>query len=148
MKRVYFIKPVGMDGPIKIGCSEQVEKRLSHLTRKRRPLEIAATIPGDYFVERQFHTLFREDHIGKEWFFWTAEMGEVIAAINAGTFDLTSLPAEPVRLPRKLIEYTPERRARMSAAATNMHRQHALYAASRRALAESVKASPDTPKAA
>lgn len=127
MKRVYFIKPVAVDGPVKIGCSICPEKRLISLTRKRRPLEIAATIAGDYFVERQFHTLFREDHIGGEWFFHSAEMAVVISSINDGSFDLTALPETPVRLPRKQIEYTPERRAHMSAAAKKMHRNHAAY---------------------
>lgn len=114
MKRVYFIKPVGNSGPVKIGCSANPQQRLAHITRQRRPMEIAAIIEGDFRVERQFHAMFRADHIGSEWFFWSTEMQAVIEAIASGNFDVSALP-EPQRLPRKQIEYTPERRARMSA---------------------------------
>lgn len=128
MKRVYFIKPAGIHGPVKIGCSANPMQRLSHLTRKRRPLEIAALIEGDYVVERQFHALFRDDHIAKEWFFWTTELQSVIDRINRGSFDMAELP-EPQRLPRKQIEYTPALRAKMSEDSRNMHRRHRAYAA-------------------
>lgn len=158
MKRVYFMRPVGMGGPIKIGCSGQPEQRLKALSRKSMPLEIAATIEGDYFEERQFHTLFRGAHIGREWFFPTAALVACIEQIAAGTFDMNCLPAKPERLPRKEIEYTPERRARMAEAARNNARWLKAYKAAKSVadaegrkvwhsdvqtqLAESVKATP------
>lgn len=117
MRHVYFMRPVGMGGPIKIGCSENPENRRQLLSRLHLPLELVAVTQGDYFLERQFHTLFGASHIGKEWFFPTADILAVIEAINAGTFDKSALPEKPVRLPRKAIEYTPERRAKMSEAA-------------------------------
>jgi hypothetical protein len=137
---VYFIRPVGERGPVKIGCSFDPEQRLASMTRKARPLEIVAVIKGDFFVERQFHTRFRSDHIGKEWFFWSPELGATIDLIAAGTFDVSLLPQKPVRLPRKRIEYTPERRAQMSEAA----RRHAVWlrayrAAEKQAISEGRK---------
>lgn len=96
---VYFIRPVGGFGPVKIGCSEVPENRLSFLlTMSPYPLEIVATIPGDLRRERQFHALFREHHSHREWFRPVPIIERTIEAINAGTFDLASLPAEK-RLP-------------------------------------------------
>lgn len=117
MRRVYFIKPVGTDGPIKIGCSANPKQRLGALSRKHSPLEIAATVPGGFFTERQFHTVFREDHIGHEWFASSRRLLSVIEQINAGHFDMAKLPTRPMRLPRKVIEYTPVVRAEMAEAA-------------------------------
>ena len=119
---VYFIRPVGENGPVKIGCSINPRDRVKQMTRRNRPLELVAALGGDFFEERQFHTLFAADHIGKEWFFWTPALGEVMDAIAAGDFDRSILPDTPKRLPRKAIEYTPERRARMAEASRNHNR--------------------------
>lgn len=49
---VYFVKPVGQDGPVKIGFSETPIDRLSTLmTWSPIPLEIAIAIPGDRELE-------------------------------------------------------------------------------------------------
>lgn len=98
MKRVYFIKPIGMDGPIKIGCSRVPAKRKSALeTWSPFPLEIVAEIEGDFTLERRFHALFRDCHERQEWFSCSPELLQCITEINAGTFDTATLP-EPVHL--------------------------------------------------
>lgn len=135
MKYVYFIKPVGAHGPIKIGCSANPEQRLRHLTRKARPLQIVALIKGDYETERRFHALFRAHHIGKEWFAPVSDLLAVIQQVWDGVFDVDTLPA-PQRLPRKPIEYTPERRRHMS----EMARRHARWLAAYRAAERIAKA--------
>lgn len=57
---VYFLKPVGMDGPIKIGCSEYPQRRLLNLMAwSPFPLELLAQIDGDESVERRFHAAFQ-----------------------------------------------------------------------------------------
>lgn len=142
MRQVYFMRPVGMGGPVKIGCSENPQHRCRMLSRKHMPLEVAAVIPGDYFVERQFHTLFRASHVGKEWFFPTADILSAIEAINAGTFDKAALPEKPVRLPRKAIEYTPERRAKMAEDARRNSQRRREYRMRMDDLAEVVRADP------
>lgn len=114
MSSVYFIRPIGKVGPVKIGCSVAPTVRAQTLSKRDLKLEVAAHLPGGFFMERQFHTLFLDLHVGKEWFAWTPEMGRVIEAICRGDFDPSILPAKPVRLPRKEIEYTPERRADMA----------------------------------
>lgn len=100
MKRVYFIKPIGMAGPVKIGCSDKPVRRLSQLLAwSPFPLEICAVIDGDFEVESRFHAAFEQYHTHREWFASADEITACIVAINAGTFDIASLPA-PASLKR------------------------------------------------
>lgn len=99
-KRVYFIKPVGMSGPIKIGCSCSPEKRRSALECWAPfPLEIIAEIAGHYDLEKRFHAKFEQSHERREWFSATDELEATIAEINEGVFDIETLPP-PKSLPR------------------------------------------------
>lgn len=92
-KKVYFIRPIGMAGPIKIGCSLTPDARRSSLeTWSPFPLEIIAEIEGGLDIERRFHTQFGDLHRGREWFDVSAGLLLTIDQINAGTFDLNSLP--------------------------------------------------------
>lgn len=100
MKRIYFLRPVGQLGPVKIGCSVSPDGlRESLATWSPFTLEIIAEIDGDFTVERQFHALFRDTYQRREWFGWSDLMAETVNAINAGTFDLASLP-DPQQLGR------------------------------------------------
>ena len=98
MKRVYFIKPIGMVGPVKIGCSQSPTGRREALeTWAPFALEIVAEIEGGFEIERRFHSMFANSYLRREWFNWTPEMGNVILAVAAGTFDLSTLPeAKPI----------------------------------------------------
>jgi len=101
MKWVYFIKPIGMDGPIKIGCSYSPDQRRKTLEFwSPFPLEILAEWQGGAVVERQFHAMFSASHRHHEWFDVTDELLAVISQIKAGTFDGSTLP-DPQQLPRK-----------------------------------------------
>lgn len=98
MKRVYFIKPIGFDGPIKIGNSCDPSARREQLSLwSPFPLEIVAELDGDLMMERRFHAKFRDDHRGHEWFTATDELLATVAAIAAGTFDVATLP-QPMSL--------------------------------------------------
>jgi len=67
--KVYFTRPVGMSGPIKIGCTTNIENRLSSLsTWSPFPLELILTIPGDTRLEGTIHDRFARDHLHREWF--------------------------------------------------------------------------------
>lgn len=91
---VYFIKPVGMDGPIKVGCSFSPERRRRALdTWSPFALEIIAEIEGDYDLEQRFHALFVETHQRREWFGASKRIAATVAAINDGSFDIATLPA-------------------------------------------------------
>lgn len=75
MSVIYFIKPVGMDGPIKIGCSSWPESRRDTLaTWSPFTLEIIAEIEGGYTLEHQFHAMFEHQHERSEWFTWSPEL--------------------------------------------------------------------------
>lgn len=118
-QRVYFIKPIGMDGPIKIGCSQSPDgRRVTLATWSPFPLELIAETSGGFEIERQFHTLFGDDHIGREWFAASPRLMQVIAEIQAGTFDLATLPRPErinrMRSARDKSYLTPEFRYRMS----------------------------------
>jgi hypothetical protein len=94
---VYFIREVGVErGPVKIGCSQSPEARLAAFSPlSPRPLEIAAKIGGDFLTERGFHTLFQLLNTHSEWFSSAPELEACIASINAGTFDLNTVPSGP-----------------------------------------------------
>lgn len=90
---VYFIREVGDRGPVKIGSTTAIERRLAHFECwSPCRLYVAATIPGDYRLEARFHAHFREDHSHGEWFKASPELDSVIEAIRAGAFDTDALP--------------------------------------------------------
>lgn len=94
MTRVYFIKPIGMDGPVKIGCSKAPESRRNTLeVWSPFPLEIIAEIEGGFDLERRIHALLKPSHQHREWFVATPEVMAVVEQVQKGTFDTTNLPA-------------------------------------------------------
>jgi hypothetical protein len=113
---VYFIRPVGLRGPIKIGHSRSPECRRDALAAwSPFALELVATMAGGEDLERRFHALFEAQHARSEWFEWSEELQAVIDQVAAGTFDTSTLP-DPVCLharatkERKQATWTPERR--------------------------------------
>jgi hypothetical protein len=90
---VYFIRPIGMQGPIKIGSSMSPTGRRDTLsTWSPFPLEILAEMPGGFDVERRLHAKHYQSSIGREWFNWTPELQADIDAVIAGTFEVEALP--------------------------------------------------------
>lgn len=94
---IYFIKPVGLDGPIKIGCSVKPKERLEFLSMwSPFPLEIVAYVPGRFPDECFLHQCFAHDHIRHEWFRSSKELHEAIWAIVAsGTVDTVRKTLKP-----------------------------------------------------
>jgi hypothetical protein len=66
---IYFIKPIGMTGPIKIGLSGNPKKRLNEY-RAWSPfvLEMIGTVPGNWDDEQFLHECLADDHSHGEWF--------------------------------------------------------------------------------
>jgi hypothetical protein len=93
MNAVYFLRPVGAAGPIKIGCSFSPEARLrTYLTWSPVPLEIAALIRGGGSgLENRLHHHFRAQWLHHEWFAPSEELSAVIDSAAAGTFDVEML---------------------------------------------------------
>ena len=86
---IYFIKPIGADGPIKIGCSIAPQARLECLyTWSPLPLEVVAFVPGTFPDECFLHQCFAADHSHREWFHFSPKLRDAIEAIRAaGTVD-------------------------------------------------------------
>lgn len=84
-KRVYFIRPVGMDGPIKIGCSAKPLDRLKVLSAwSPFPLELIGSAPGNFTDEGLLHHRFSDLHTRKEWFMSSPLLRETIERILGG----------------------------------------------------------------
>jgi hypothetical protein len=82
---VYFIKPVGLPGPIKIGFSVNTRERLLSLGAwSPLKLEIIAEIPGTCQLEKNIQDCLLNSHSHHEWFFPTDEVISVVEAIKAG----------------------------------------------------------------
>jgi hypothetical protein len=82
---IYFMKPVGMTGPIKIGCSFMPERRLSTLsTWSPFELEIITTIAGGQRLERNIHECFADLHSHREWFRPGQRLLDVICRLKDG----------------------------------------------------------------
>lgn len=82
---VYFIKPVGLDGPIKIGWSHTTLGRLDTLAAwSPWPLQIATTMVGTYDDEQFLHRCFAASHSHREWFHSTPLLRETIARVKDG----------------------------------------------------------------
>lgn len=94
-KRVYFLKPIGMAGPIKIGCSNWPENRLKAVDIwSPFPLELLASAPGMNREEGRLHWRFRETRSHGEWFFASPDLLRLIDHVRLnGT--LPPLEAEP-----------------------------------------------------
>lgn len=95
MRYVYFLKPVGMYGPVKIGTSETPMNRL-HTLMAWSPfkLELMATTPGSWKLEHKLHCRFARSHLHAEWFEPDTDLMVGIAALRAGksveeAFDLS-----------------------------------------------------------
>jgi hypothetical protein len=102
---IYFMRPVGCDGPIKVGFSVQPKGRLAaYQAWSPIPLEIIAVLPEPpvepyrkgvahvRWTERRFHERYYPWHMHHEWFAVNELLLADIAAIQAGTFDPSELP--------------------------------------------------------
>lgn len=86
---VYFIRPVGMVGPIKIGTTLLPMKRLDKLTHwSPFPLELIGAVTGGHFHETFLHNRFANQHSHKEWFHSSPLLLQTIGRLLSGeTFE-------------------------------------------------------------
>lgn len=117
---VYFARPVGMDGPIKIGWSNSPEKRiLSLMTWSPFPLELVAMISGDRALEKNIHECFADLHTHSEWFRAEPRLVKAVELIAAGVrvglaIDLEKRVGRIGKYERKIVKRSPEFRRRQS----------------------------------
>lgn len=95
---VYFIRPRGKRGPIKIGTSSVPENRLNSLTPwSPWPLEVMGAVPGSYSEESFLHQCFAASHQHGEWFKATPHVrGFIAKIIAAGSIDAVRGEIAPV----------------------------------------------------
>lgn len=115
---VYFIRPIGMKGPVKIGCSYSPEDRMGTLmTWSPFPLEVAASLPGDGRLERRVHGKFAHLHSHREWFREGDDLTAFVAAVASGVpiEDLIDFSIPPHDLRKKSRgHFSPSRRKYLS----------------------------------
>lgn len=98
LRTVYFIRPAGERGPVKIGCSIDAERRLAQLQIEADDrLEIVASASGSMDDERRIQSLFWHDRIRREWFNWSPVLQLLIDAVARGEADWAALPPTRVR---------------------------------------------------
>jgi hypothetical protein len=99
---VYFVKPIGADGPIKIGHSTVPQERLMALSVwSPWPLELVGTFPGGSSEERALHQAFADLHTHREWFRTSPRLREVIAKILTEGWSAAKTTLEPKAPVRK-----------------------------------------------
>lgn len=103
---VYFFKPAGLDGPIKIGCSATPYDRLATFAAwSPFPLEMIGSVPGSAKDETYLHRCFYSSRSHGEWFRSTPELRDAIARI----LELGHVPCDVVTADKM---GKPERRIR------------------------------------
>lgn len=92
------MKPIGLDGPIKIGCSETPMQRLETLACwSPFPLEVIGSVVGSFEDEKFLHHCFADHHSHREWFRSSEKLRNAIAEIlHAGSVDAIRGRIEPV----------------------------------------------------
>lgn len=130
---VYFLKPIGLDGPIKIGHSMNPKSRLETLAIwSPWPLEIIGSVPGRIQDEQYLHRCFLDCHSHYEWFRSTPLLRHTIATIiAAGRVDPAQLSLTEKgsvrKKTRRVINLTPARRLYLSWAARIRAAERRLY---------------------
>jgi hypothetical protein len=82
---IYFIKPVDMDGPFKIGCAKVPARRLIALgCWSPFPLEIVAVAPGNLGTEKLLHDHYAEERWHHEWFRASPRLIAAVTALKRG----------------------------------------------------------------
>lgn len=95
-KNVYFMRPVGRVGPIKVGCSTLPEDRLIALAHwSPFPLEIVAAGEGTHQLERFLHRKFKGVRSHGEWYWPTPDMLTSIKRVQAGEDVASAFGAMP-----------------------------------------------------
>jgi hypothetical protein len=88
--RVYFVKPVSFDGPIKIGISNNPELRISRM-QDLSPfrLEIIGSVPGTWRDEQFLHKELAEYRSHGEWFEPSRKViDKVKSVLSTGSFNI------------------------------------------------------------
>ena len=79
---VYFLKPIGMSGPFKIGCSQAPYTRLeTFMSWSPFRLEMIGQVPGSTQDENYLHRCFWDQRSHCEWFHYSNDLRSAIDRI-------------------------------------------------------------------
>lgn len=93
MTRVYFMRRTDGVGPIKIGCSKMLPRRLAAMqVWSPHIIEVVAHCPGTFADEQRLHRQFAEHRLHGEWFEPAPELLSVVARVAS----VGQLPPSPL----------------------------------------------------
>ena len=104
---IYFVRQ-GQNGPVKIGWSTDVRKRLVHIqTYNPEKLQCLGVMEGSARDEHALHRRFRDHHIHGEWFRPAPELMEFIGHAKPFVAEIVTvgpqwISKEPLPFPRLL----------------------------------------------
>lgn len=101
---VYFLRPVGQPGPIKVGHSAHPPSRLDAFqTWSPVPLELVSQFSATQTVERQVHDRFAKWHLHGEWFHPVEDLIALAEGVRDGkkVADLVDLSIKTGRIRRR-----------------------------------------------
>ena len=82
MSVVYFVRRTDGTGPIKIGCTANLDQRIRALSyHAQADLAVLATAPGSFREERRLHRQFDNDRQEGEWFEPTDALLQAVAYV-------------------------------------------------------------------
>ncbi len=97
---IYFVRREDGTGPVKIGCTSDLSRRLEVLSsRRQEALTLLASAPATFGDEKRVHQMLASDQVYGEWFTLSDTVAAVIAEVSAtGTLpSATKCAARPAR---------------------------------------------------
>lgn len=106
---IYFIRPVGLPGPVKVGFTKRDAATRMKDMQCGSPLELEvwAFFPGDTSDEYAIHYHLIDSHSHGEWFFYTDKMENLVENLKNDINILQAMPTyscSPIRKQGYLIE--------------------------------------------
>jgi hypothetical protein len=105
VQQIYIMRPIGMPGPIKVGCSCWPKDRLEVVAQwSPFPLEIIAIFPGTFKTERAIHDYLLPSRSHKEWFHASPLVDGFVARILKGHLleEIFDMSVSGIRARRKM----------------------------------------------
>lgn len=121
---VYFIAAEGEGDPIKIGFTDNLERRLRELqnTSPKR-LAVLAAVEGDRDLEQRMHEYLRDERQWGEWFTASPRLKGFLEVVMAAAGGQTICAASTMLLIIELIDLIPKENLKQALQAVRRARQ-------------------------
>lgn len=95
---LYFIRPIGLFGPLKIGLTGKTQRRLEEFQSwSPIPLEVMGTVPGTWADEQFLHGCLADYHSHGEWFHYSpAVIDAITEVLRTGSVESLRKRLQPV----------------------------------------------------